>query len=144
MNALIHAHSGLRWIVLILLVVAILNAVANKNKNLYAKKDRLINLFTMISFHTQILIGFVLYFMSGKVSFNEGWMKNPLYRFFGMEHILMMVIAMILITIGHKKSKTNQFAAQKHGAIITFYLIVLILVLAAIPWPFRNFGTGWF
>lgn len=149
MNVFVATHSGLRWIVLILLVVAIINAVAKKNKNSYTKNDRLINLFAMIMFHIQILLGIVLYLfnhvgMGGRISYSEGWMKNPMYRFFGMEHIIIMVLAMIFVTIGNKKSKTKEFAAQKHGAIITFYLITLILVLAGIPWPFRGLGTGWF
>lgn len=141
---MLHAHSGIRWIVLILLVVAIFNALSNKNKNLYEKKDRLINLFTMVFFHIQILLGFGLYFTSGKVNFQEGWMKIAAFRFFGLEHVLIMAIAMALITIGHSKSKKADTPALKNKAIITFYSITLLLVLAGIPWPFRNLGAGWF
>jgi len=84
MQALVSAHSGLRWIALILLLLAIINAFTAKD---FQKKHRLINLFTMISFHTQLLLGLVLYFTSKKVQFVEGWMKNDIFRFFGMEHL---------------------------------------------------------
>lgn len=135
---MLHAHSGIRWIVLILLVVAIITALSNKS--VYEKKNKMLNLFTMVFFHIQILLGFGLYFTSGKVNFQEGWMKD----FFGMEHVLLMVIAMALITIGHSKSKKAATPALKNKAIIVFYSLTLLLVLAGIPWPFRNLGAGWF
>jgi hypothetical protein len=139
---MLHAHSGIRWIVLILLVVAIITALSNKS--VYEKKNKMLNLFTMVFFHIQILLGFGLYFTSGKVNFHEGWMKEPAFRFFGMEHVLLMVIAMALITIGHSKSKKAATPALKNKAIIVFYSLTLLLVLAGIPWPFRNLGAGWF
>lgn len=144
MNALVSAHSGLRWIVLILLIIAIFNAISSKSKGSYEKKDKMINLFAMIFFHTQFTIGIILLFLSGKVSYSEGWMKNPMYRFFGMEHILLMVIAFVLITMGKKKSDNAVEVAKKHSSILVFYSIALLIILAAIPWPFRNLGTGWF
>lgn len=143
MNGLVAAHSGLRWIVLILLVIAIFNALSNKNKS-YLKKDKMINLFTMVFFHLQFLVGIVLYFVSPKVSHASGWMKDSVLRFFGMEHVLIMVIAMVFITLGYTKSKRKESDSAKHKVIFTFYLIALILVLAGIPWPFRNLGAGWF
>lgn len=142
MQALVSAHSGLRWIALILLLFAIINAFTAKD---FQKKHRLINLFTMISFHTQLLLGLVLYFTSKKVQFVEGWMKNDIFRFFGMEHLLGMLLAIVAITIGHSKSKKATEAAAKFKAIKLWYVLALILVLAFIPWPFRSaLGAGWF
>lgn len=145
MEMLVRSHSGLRYVVLILLLAAIFNALASKGKNEYLKKDKMLNLFAMVFLHVQLLLGLILYFTSGKVSFGEAWMKNPQYRFFGMEHILLMVIAIVLITIGRKKAENANVPAKKHGKIILFYTIGLILILAAIPWPFRtNLGGAWF
>jgi len=142
MQALISAHSGLRWIALLLLVVAIFNAFTAKN---YEKKHRLVNLFTMITFHTQLLLGLVLYFTSDKVQFVEGWMKEALYRFYGMEHLSGMLLAIVAITIGYSKSKKGIDASAKFKAIRLWYVLALILVLAFIPWPFRTeLGAGWF
>ena len=59
-QAFLHIHSGLRWVVLILIITAIFNAIGGKKRNSYEKKDKLINLFTMVSMHTQLLIGLVL------------------------------------------------------------------------------------
>jgi 4-hydroxybenzoate polyprenyltransferase len=144
MNSILtHTHSGLRWVALILLLLAIVNAFTSKE---YDKKHRLINLFAMVSLHTQLLIGLIQYFgTSTKVQFIEGWMKNPLLRFYGMEHILLMIIAIALVTIGHSKSKKGTTPEEKFKPIKLFYLIGLILILAGIPWPFRDaLGGGWF
>ncbi len=142
MQALVSAHSGLRWIALLLLLLAIINAFTAKN---YEKKHRLVNLFTMITFHTQLVLGIILYFISDKVQFTEGWMKEAMYRFYGMEHLSGMLLAIIAITIGHSKSKKGADAAAKFKAIKLWYVLALILVVAFIPWPFRTeLGAGWF
>lgn len=145
MSFLVHMHSGLRWVALILLLAAIINAGLKLKSGNYLKKDKMLNLFAMIFMHIQLLIGLILYFMSGKVSFAEGWMKSPLYRFFGLEHVLGMVLAIVLITIGRKKAEKAVDTIKKHKTIIIWYLIALVVVFASIPWPFRNLGvTTWF
>ena len=105
MIALLHIHSGLRWVVLILLIIAIANAARSQSSGQYLKKDKMINLFTMIFLHIQLLIGLGLYFSSSKVTFVEGWMKEPLTRFFGMEHFVGMILAIIIITLGRSKAE---------------------------------------
>lgn len=145
MNALIHAHSGLRWVALALLVFAIVNAGLKLKSGKYEKSDKMLNLFAMVMLHIQITIGTIVSFMSGKISYAEGWMKNPQYRFFGMEHILLMVIAVVLATIGRKKAEKALEPAKKHKTILIWYVIVLIIIFLAIPWPFRAaLGGSWF
>ncbi len=143
-NGLLHAHSGLRWVVLILLSAAIFNAFSKKKSGAWTAKDKKITLFAMIFTHVQLVIGLVLYFISPKVSFAEGFMKDTLLRFYAVEHISLMLIAIALITVGYSKAKRAGSDAKKFGAVATFYLIGLILILASIPWPFRNLGAGWF
>jgi len=144
MEILKYAHSGLRWVALLLLVVAIFNALSSKGKGKYEKKDKMLNLFAMIVLHIQLLIGLVLYFISPNVKFIEGWMKVKQLRFYGMEHLLIMVIAIAVVTIGRKKAENASNIAKKHGTIVKWFTIGLILILAGIPWPFRNLGGGWF
>lgn len=144
-NGLLHAHSGLRWVALLLLLVAIINALISKGKNSYEKKDKMINLFAMILLHTQLLIGLVLYFISGKVNFSKGWMKIDSFRFFGLEHFLLMVIGIVLITIGRKKAEAQTVPNAKHSKILVWYTLGLIIILAGIPWPFREaLGGQWY
>ena len=56
-NALVHAHSGLRWVALGLLLFAIFNSIKNQTSGRYEKKDKMINLFAMVFLHIQLLIG---------------------------------------------------------------------------------------
>jgi len=144
-NGLLHAHSGLRWIALVLILAAIFNALASKSKGTYEKKDKMLNLFAMITLHTQLLIGLGMYFMSPKVQFSEGWMANSTLRFFGLEHFIGMLLAIVVITIGRKKAEKSIENADKHKKIITWYIIGLLLIIAFIPWPFRTaLGGAWF
>ena len=137
-----HSHSGLRWLVLLFLVLAIANAFTAKT---FEKKHKMINLFALISVHLQLVIGIVQYFLSDKVQFIDGWMKNPLLRFYGMEHLVGMLIAIILITIGYSKAKRRENHTDKFKAIRIFYTLGLIIILLFIPWPFRSIlGGGWF
>jgi hypothetical protein len=62
-----------------------------------------------------------------------------------MEHILMMLIAAVLITIGRRKSENATDSVLKHKRILVFYVIGLLIILAGIPWPgLRSFASGWF
>lgn len=148
-NGLLHAHSGLRWIALVLILAAIFNAIASKSKGTYEKKDKLLNLFAMISLHTQLLIGLGLYFMNERlrISYAKGWMTSDdgIHRFFGMEHFIGMLLAIVVITIGRKKAEKSIENSDKHKKIITWYLIGLLIIIAFIPWPFRSALYGaWF
>lgn len=142
---LAHTHSGLRWIALILLVYAVINALSRKGSGDFSKKDKMVNLFAMVTLHVQLVLGLILYFTSGKVNFGQGWMKEDLFRFYGMEHFAGMLAAIVLVTIGYSKAKRSEAAIQKHKYTLTFYALGLILILAFIPWPFRTaLGGNWF
>ena len=145
-NGLVHAHSGLRWVVLLLLVIATFKALLKWRSNApFTDGDRKLNLFTMISAHVQLILGLSLFFMSEKVSLNADTMKNAMTRFFTAEHSVMMFLAIVLITIGYTRSKKAIEDSQKFRAAFTYFLIALIVLLAGIPWPFREaLGAGWF
>jgi hypothetical protein len=136
MKGLIAAHSGLRYIVLALLVIAIINALVNLKKENYLKKDKMINLFTMIFIHIQLLLGLVLYFVGPRVNFSS-WIEGiENTRFFAVEHALMMILAVIFITLGRRKAEKQTLASRKHKMILRYYGLGLILIFIAIPWPF--------
>jgi NADH:ubiquinone oxidoreductase subunit 2 (subunit N) len=138
-DIIVHLHSGLRWVSLVLLLLAIFNAFTAKE---FKKPHQMINLFTMVTLHTQLLIGLYLYFQT--VTFSPGWMKDPVLRFYGMEHVLGMVIALTFITLGYVKSKKGGSAQAKFKPIRLWYVLGFILILAFIPWPFRNLCGHWF
>lgn len=144
-EGLLHAHSGLRWIVLVLIVWALFKAVTGwSGKKEYQKSDRLAALFALIFTHIQLLIGLALYFISPKVSFESGVMESQVLRFFTVEHMSMMIIAIALITIGFSTAKRMSDSIAKHKRIAIMYGIGLLVIIASIPWPFRGLGAGWF
>lgn len=141
----VHIHSGLRWLVLLFIIISIFNALLRLNrKSVSNLKDCVINRLVLIIMHLQLVFGLVLYFISPKVVFSASSMKDGVLRFFLVEHIALMIIAVILVTIGYVKSDRAVDESKKNKLIVIYYSIALLLVLAAIPWPFRGLGSGWF
>jgi membrane protein DedA with SNARE-associated domain len=128
-----HLHSGFRYIVLALILAAIIGALIGWiGQKPYTNGIRKLNLFALISAHTQLLIGIILYFISPLVQFTSDTMKNPVSRYFTVEHWVMMIIAIVLITIGHSKSKKAATAEAKHKVIAILYFIALLIILVGI------------
>jgi len=97
----------------------------------------------MIAAHTTLLIGLILLFF-GTYGITKGVpegvsvMKDTTYRFFWVEHPLLMIIAIVFITIGRGQAKKSSPDAVKYKKAFWFFVIALILILAAIPWPGRE------
>ncbi|XHR94749.1 cytochrome B [Mucilaginibacter sp. UC70_90] len=126
-------HSGFRYIVIVLVLLALVRAFMGwLGKRPYGEGNRKLNLFAMISVHTQFLLGIILFFISPMVQFSKETMKNPITRYFTVEHWVIMLIAIVLITIGHSKSKKAALPEGKHKAIAIFYLIGIVLISAGI------------
>ncbi len=131
---LLGLHSGLRYLVLLLLALAlVLSITALFGKKDYTESNRKINLFAMIATHTQFLAGLILYFVSPLVQYGNmaEAMKNTLSRYWTVEHAVLMLFAIALITVGHARSKRAAQAINKHRAIALYYgLAVLVIVVA--------------
>jgi membrane protein DedA with SNARE-associated domain len=101
-------------------------------------------LFALIITHVQLIIGLVLYFISPLVMFSSASMKNSVLRFYLVEHIGLMIVAIALVTIGYSAGKKASDSAAGARKTFYFFLIGFLLILISIPWPFRNLGAGWF
>jgi cytochrome bd-type quinol oxidase subunit 2 len=135
-----YFHSGFRYVVVILVLLAIVQSIAGLlGKKPYTNGNRLINLFAMISAHTQLLLGIVLYFLSPFVQFGASTMKDATTRYWTVEHLAMMIFAIALITIGHSKSKKAALPEAKHRAVFIFYGLALLIVVVAIVQSHRPF-----
>ncbi len=144
MEALKHAHSGLRWLFLLIIIFAIVNAIRKwKSGEKFGAKDKLISVLALAFTHTQAIIGFILYFGEEKYKgFSE--MGDRILRFYAVEHLLGMLVAVILITIGHSKAKKAEDDKAKFKKIFVWFSIALLIVLISIPWPFTIAGAGLF
>lgn len=124
------AHSGWRYIVLILLLVAVINALSGwLGKKTYTEGNRKLNVFTLISAHIQFLLGLVLFFLSPLAKLP---MSDTIGRYFKAEHTSMMLIAIILITVGNAKSKKVADAVAKHRTIAIFFGLALVIIIVSI------------
>ena len=140
---LVHAHSGLRWVALVLLLAAVVTAISKwQSRSGYTDGNRKLYLFTLISVHTQLILGLILLVISPKVDFSK--LSEKLYRFYSIEHTVGMLLAIALITVGYSRSKRASDATTKQRLVGIFYGVSLLLILASIPWPFRIVGAGWF
>lgn len=142
-NGLLHAHSGLRWLVLAFLLLAIATGWSRWSKQT-AYPDGKMPLLALIFTHIQFLLGLALYFISPKVQFASGVMKDSMLRFYTVEHISLMLIAIVLITMGYSKAKRQAPEPLGHRTVVRYYAFGLALILLSIPWPFRDLGAGWF
>ena len=141
MEILKHTHSGLRWLFLLIIIFAIVNAIRKwKSGDKFGAKDKLLNIITIALTHTMGIIGIVLFFISPKIQFTEGFMKNDQIRFYLTQHTFGMVLAIILITIGYSKAKKATKDKAKFRKTAVWFAISLIIVLISIPWPFWGVG----
>lgn len=137
----------LRWAVLLFGFWALINALTGRfSKRNFTRNDNRTGLLFMISCDIQLLIGLILYF-------NGMWftllkentkevMKDGISRFFSLEHILMMIIAWLLVHIGRSMVKRADADAKKHKLSLVYFGIALLIILAMIPWPFRQTGIA--
>lgn len=132
-------HSYWAYLVLLVLIIATVNALIKTfGDKEYEAKDFRKSLFTLIVSHIQLLIGLILYFVSPRLQL---WgelggkvMSNSMARLYLVEHPLVNIIAVALITIGYSKHKKKLTSKPKLKTIAVFYTIALVLFLSRIPW----------
>lgn len=155
LTGLAHLHSTLRYFIVILVVAAIITSLMGwLNKKPYTPGNKKLALFSLIFVHIQLVLGLLIYVM-GKYYKGFQVMKAlkqigagndviaPI-RFYTIEHISMMIIAIALITIGYSTSKRAATDEAKHKKIAVFYLIGFLIMFFAIPWPFLKSWASWF
>jgi uncharacterized membrane protein len=152
LDILVHLHSVGRWLLLLLLLIAIFRSATAGNRN-FTPGDQRIGTVLVIFTDLMLVIGLYLYFAGnwGKAQIDAlggmgEVMKSPTARFFAIEHLVGMLIAIVLIHIGKAQGKRNLPHKTKHKRTFVFYLLALIVAIASVPWPFREIGQGrgWF
>ncbi len=139
-QGLLHAHSWLRWVLLLIAVLAIVSSLGGwLSKKPFNATHKRLGLFLTITADVQLLIGLVLYFFTSaiiKAAFQDfgAAMKTPEIRFYAVEHILVMIIGIVLFHIGKSKAKKADSDIKKHKLSVMYYGIGLVLILSRIPW----------
>lgn len=152
-DILLRAHSIGRWLLLLILLIAIFrNAAAGRRP--FTSGDARTGLMLTIVADLMLLLGLVLYFAGplgyhSLAGYNGGMgaaMQDPIARFYGVEHITGMLIAIVLMHIGKAQGKKVMSDRKKHTRSAVFYVLALLIILATIPWPFTQAGAGraWF
>lgn len=132
-------HSGWAYIALLLLVVAVVNSfIGTVSKKEFTAKDRKIAILGLIGTHTQLLIGLILFFVSPNglnmiKAVGMGGLTAE-SRLLAVEHPLINIIAITLITIGWSKHKKLTTSESKFKTFSIFYGLGLLLILSRIPW----------
>ncbi|MBO6533859.1 hypothetical protein [Allomuricauda sp. ARW1Y1] len=140
MEIIKNLHSYLAYVVLAVLVLAVVNAIAGwlGKKDFTLQKDFRISLFALILSHIQLLIGLILYFVSGNglkaiQTLGMSGLNAPA-RLLAVEHPFTNIIALVLITIGWSRHKKFMESQRKFKTISIFYGLGLLLILSRIPW----------
>jgi cell division protein FtsW (lipid II flippase) len=140
-SILLATHSLLRWLVLTSLLYSIFLAYRGwLLKKPYSKVDDLVRSATTTIVHIQLVIGVWLYCISPVVhyflhNYSEG-VHNRQIRFFGMEHISMMVIAVTVFTVGSSKARRKTVDREKFKTMAIWFTVALLIILSSIPWSF--------
>jgi len=147
-QVMVHAHSVGRWIILLLLLFAIFNSLIAGSRP-FIKSDNRLGLLLTIFADLMLLIGIYLYFVGewGYKTFERlgsmgAVMKDATARFYAVEHMAGMLIAIILIHIGKAQARRPIGDRAKHRRTMIFYFLALLIILVSIPWPFREIGMG--
>lgn len=133
-------HSYWAYLVLLVLIIAVINAISGvSSKKEFKAKDLRISLFSLIASHIQLIIGLIAYYTSDfyatmrSIGMGEV-MKNSELRKPLVEHPIMILIAIALLTIGFSKHKKKTTDAAKFKTIAIYYTIALLIILGMIPW----------
>lgn len=131
----------MRWLVLASLLYSIYRAYKGYTLNSqFSKSDNAVRHWTATIAHIQLVIGITLYTQSPIIkyfwhTFNDA-IHNIDVAFFGLIHIILMLIAIILITVGSSLAKRKTTDKEKFKTMLIWFLISLIIIFIAIPWPF--------
>lgn len=129
------SHSWWASLTILLLLIAVVNAfVGWKSKRPFTPRDRKLTLIAMTFAHLQLLLGLVLYFVSPLGFAVLGQMSSPMLRLTSLEHPLMGILAITLISIGWSKHKRTNYPSRKFKHITILFGGGLVLILSRIPW----------
>jgi hypothetical protein len=141
----LSVHSGLRWVVLAMLLVVLVSAVRGwRSAAPMTKRDRALRSAAIGLADLQLLLGLTLYATGPWIqSFREDMghvMRTTVLRFFVVEHAFGMLVALVVLHVASVASKkaNDPKTAWRRAAIGLG--VGLAIILISIPWPFLPYG----
>jgi hypothetical protein len=132
-------HSWNRWLILVAGVLVISAAIKGLlARSEYSTFQRKWSLIFLSSLHVQLLVGLLMYFVFSPVTAQAlsnfgAAMKNPVLRFWSVEHAFVNIIAIALAQTGSILVKRSTGLAIKHKRTLIWTGIAMLLILAMIP-----------
>lgn len=145
-QVVLYLHSWLRWGVLLLGALTLGRAMLGWRRGRdWTQTDRLVQKLFVALFDSQVLLGLTLYFALSPLTPRnlDGFrvaMSNTLLRFFGIEHVTAMVLALVVAHGASVASRRAESSTAKHRRWVLGLLIALLLILVGIPWPVLPYG----
>lgn len=141
-------HNLVRWVVLILAILAVVRAYLGWfGKRAWTGRDRQVGMFTGIALDIQLLIGLLLYIFFSPLTRSAfqnfgAAMGNSDLRFFAVEHVFTMVLAVVFAHLGSILPRKVENAMIKHQRAAIWFSLLLVILLLGTPWM-RPLLRGW-
>ena len=142
-------HSWLRWVALVAGVAATLAAVRDSTPPPAASRADTWGLILMITLDVQMLLGLIMYFAVSptmaaiRADFGAA-MKDPAARFWAVEHITMMLGAVVITHVGRVLARKSANAESRKMKLFVCFGIATAMMFLAIPWPGLRAGRPLF
>ena len=138
-SGILLIHSWLRWAVLLLGLTAFVRGVTRSQRP-WTPTDQSVSRWFTISLDLQLLLGALLYFVFSPfttAAFSDfgAAMGNSGLRFWAVEHVFGMVVAIALAHIGRTKIAKAPTDGRRHRLAAIFYGLALLAIVLSIPWP---------
>jgi hypothetical protein len=143
-------HSNWRWVVVITGLLAIGHAWAGVlGKRPYTPMARRLAVLFVSALDLQFVVGVALYAFLSPIShaaFGDmrAAMKSAPLRFFAVEHVATMLIAVALVHIGNARARRAPTDAQRYRRFAIWTSVAAVLLFLAIPWPWLDVGRPLF
>jgi len=143
-SILVAVHNYLHYLLLFLLIFLVGRSFyCWQRKTAYNVTTDKISLYLFIVTHTQLLLGLILYAISPFVHLKDfkTAIHQPAERFWTVEHISLMLVAIVLISVARISIKKMPEDESKHKRLFFLNTLALLLILLAMPYPFMH-GIG--
>jgi hypothetical protein len=141
-------HSIVRWLVIVFAVLALVRMFSGwAGRRIWAHADDRVGILFTSMLDLQMLLGLILYFFLSPITASllngTGSISSPGVRFFGVEHILMMLVGVVVAHVGRSISKKAPTSSGKFNRAAILYSLAVVIILLAIPWPFSPVSRPW-